>query len=268
MLDEHIAYFVHCGGHICCYNSATKRWSELPQCLYVSCSLAVIRGLLTAIGGMTENKLVSIVNDQDKKWVEHFPPMPTKRHSTAAVTTKQHLIVAGGMVGFCCLNTVEVMDTETLVWSTAANLTLMYCSASATICGDHLYILGGNVWGGPTKSVLTCSLTKLLQSCGKASSGSVWSSIADVPVYHSTCATISGELVAVGGLDEEGKATAAVHRYNPTSDTWHLISNMPTARKLCLVAVLLTNEVIIVGGNTSIPFRELTDQVELASIIS
>ena len=36
-----------------------------------------------------------IVKDKDRKWVEHFPPMPTKRYWTAAVTTKQHLIVAG-----------------------------------------------------------------------------------------------------------------------------------------------------------------------------
>ena len=42
------------------------------------------------------NKLVSIVTDTDKKWVRRFPHMPTKRHSTVAVTTNQHLIVAGG----------------------------------------------------------------------------------------------------------------------------------------------------------------------------
>ena len=64
------------------------------------------------------NKLVSIVTDADKKWVRHFPPMPTKRHSTAAVTTNQHLIVAGGERRSVLTNTVEVMDIQTLVWST------------------------------------------------------------------------------------------------------------------------------------------------------
>ena len=82
-----------------------REWSELPECPYVYSSLAVIRGLLTAIGGFKnchsdpENKLLSIVNERDKKWVEHFPPMPTKRYDAAAVTTKQHLIVAGGRSG-------------------------------------------------------------------------------------------------------------------------------------------------------------------------
>ena len=56
------------------------------------------------------NKLVSIVTDADKKWVRHFPPMPTKRHSTNAVTTNQYLIVGGGERRSVLRNTVEVMD--------------------------------------------------------------------------------------------------------------------------------------------------------------
>jgi hypothetical protein len=59
------------------------------------------------------NKLLSLQTE----WKEIFPPMPTKRYSIAAVTTKEHLIVAGGCssnVGN--LSTVEVMDTRTLVW--------------------------------------------------------------------------------------------------------------------------------------------------------
>ena len=65
----------------------------------------------------------------------------------------------------------------------------------------------------------------------------------------------------------DGKDTAAVHKYNPTTDSWDLISNMPTARCYCLVAVLLTNEVIVVGGITGF-LSPRTDKVELASISS
>ena len=90
--------------------------------------------------------------------------MPTKRGNTIAVTTKEHLIVAGGAtewtgVGFV---TLEVMDTKTLVWLTVASLPHPYHSASETICGDQLYMLGGVGDKGKTKSVLTCSLTALL----------------------------------------------------------------------------------------------------------
>ena len=103
VVDNNVAYFVHYAGQIilCSYNSSTQRWNKLPKCPYGEVSLAIIKGLLTAIGGHNggsdvTNKLVSIINDHNKVWVEHFPPMPTKRHNTAAVTTKQHLIVTGG----------------------------------------------------------------------------------------------------------------------------------------------------------------------------
>ena len=72
--------------------------------------------------------------------------MPTKRYTTAAITTKHHLIVAGGKSGrsnYLNTCTVEVMDIQTLVWSTAASLPHPYSRLSAAICGDHLYMLGG-----------------------------------------------------------------------------------------------------------------------------
>ena len=251
VVDGDMAYFMDNYGQTCSFNSSTRRWSQLPDCPCRFSSLAIIRGLLTAIGGKSlgggdQNKLLSIVDDRNKKWMEHFPPMPTKRCNTAAITTKQHLIVAGRKRGLSYLNTVEVLDIETLVWSTAASLPHTYYWASVTICGDHLYVLGGFDASGGTKSVLTCSLTELLRSCGETSSDSVWSRIADAPVVGSTCAAVGGELVAVGG--EDTMSTSAVYKYNMISKSWDVITNMPTARYYCLVAVLPTNEMIVVGG--------------------
>ena len=276
VVDVSVAYFINWNGQTCSYNLSTRWWNKLPKCPYEYSSLAVIRGLLTAIGGQIRgatDKLLSIVKDRDQKWVECFPPMPTKRSHTAAVTTKQHLIVAGGNSEPNRLNTVEMMDIQTLVWSTAASLPHPYSRASATICGDQLYMLGGLDNDGHSKSVLTCSLTKLLQSCSdhETLSYSVWHRITDVPGYRSTCAAVNGELVAVGGQDTVGKTTAAVHKYNPTTDSWDLISNMPTARDSCLVAVLPTNEIMVVGGYKRIFRGELilidsTGKVEIASI--
>ena len=112
-----------------------------------------------------------------------------------------------------------------------------------------------------TKSVLTCSLTELLQS--SSSSSSVWHKVADALAYYSTCAAVNGELLAVGGCDENSKATSAVHKYNPTTNFWNVINNMPTARYYNLVAVLPTNEVMVVGGWLSGLAK--TDIVEFAS---
>ena len=275
VVSENMAYFMNIDGKICSYNSSSKEWSKLPACPYQCSSLAVINGLITSVGGCKtlfgspDNKLFSLMNaKKNKEWVEQFPPMPTKRYCTATVTTKHHLIVVGGRSGLSNhLDTVEVMDIQTLIWSVAARLPHPYSSASITVCGDnHLYILGGikdNYLN--SNSVLTCSLTNLLQSCSETLSDPVWHRIADVPVYYSTCAAVNGELVAVGGVDASDMTASAVHKYNPTTNSWDLISHMPTARHDCLVAVLPTNKLMAVGG-FKVLTKNITDKVEIASI--
>ena len=261
VVDGGVAYFMNSDGQVCSYNSTIKKWSELPKYPYQYSSLAVVNGQLTAIGGCEDvlkkhtytNKLLILRGS----WSDVFPPMPTKRYDTTVVTSKEHLIVAGGATGRYnadIINTVEVMDTKTLVWSTVASLPHPYSFASATICGDHLYMLGGLDDKGKTKSVLTCSLTELLQS-----SSSVWHRVADVPAYWFTCAAVNEQLLAVGGH----KATAAVHKYNQRTNTWDHISDMPTARYDCLVAVLPTNEMMAVGGRLS--YGSITNRVEIAT---
>ena len=258
-----MAYFLSIRGEACSYNVITKKWNEIPKCPYGYSSLAVIYGHLTAIGGCTfdnfdpQDKLVSRMGDRG--WVEHFPPMPTKRWKTAAVTTKQYLVVVGGKKETSSqLNIVEVMEIHNLEWSTVASLPHPYSEASATICGDYLYLLGGFDQNGKSKSVLTCSLTELLKFNTRYAS--VWRRVADVPTTRSTCAAVNGQLLAVGGLDAGNRKTDAIYVYVSTTDSWDLISNMPTAQYDRLVAVLPTNEMIVVGGCT----RFKTDKVDIA----
>ena len=266
-----VTYYLNGYGQTCSYNSTNKKWNELPKYPYQYGSLAVVNGQLTAIGGYDDtftntNKLLSLRESWLRRsWSDVFPPMPTNRSGTTAITSKEHLIVAGGATGrrFAdYVNTVEVMDTKTLVWSTVASLPHPYDYASATICGDHLYMLGGVDDKGETKSVLTCSLTELLQS--SSSPSSVWHRVADAPAYRSTCAAVNGQLLAVGGCDEGGKTIATIHKYNPTTNSWDHISNMTTARDYCLVAIVPTNEMMAVGGRISAIHQ--TDKVDIASI--
>ena len=268
-MDGNVVYFMNFDGRTCSYDSSAKIWRKLPQYYCRYSSLAIAKGLLTAIGGNklgAVNELVSMINN---KWVKQFPRMLTKRSHTAVVSTEEHLIVAGGQNQLGQLDTVEVMNIQTLVWSTAASLPHPYSYAAATICGEQLYMLGGFDKDGLSKSVLTCSLIKLLQSCsGTLPGGSVWHKIGDVPVYQSTCAAVSGEraVVAVGGVDTEGKTTSAVYKYNPTTYSWDIISNMPTARYLSFVALLPTNDVMVACGRISL--INITDKVEIADIMT
>ena len=279
VVDGSVAYFQpELSKSVFAYNSTNSKWSELPKCPNSSFSLAIVNSLLTAIGGETSNYEVtnSLLSLTDSKWTKKFPPMPTKRESTDVVSSGRSLVVAGGEgEGGKNLSTVEVMDTETLQWSTASNLPHSLSEASATLCGDQIYMLGGFDQSRKSKSVFTCTLATLLRSCHAQSLGAqlktlslasgpkVWHQLADTPVILSTCASLRGRLLAVGGKDSDGEATTAIHMYNATTNSWEVISHMTTPRRQCLVAVLPHNELMVVGGFT--PYE--TDSIEIASIV-
>ena len=199
--------------------------------------------------------------------------MPTKRYNTAAVCSGRSLIVAGGNKDYRNrLATVEVLDTDTRQWSIASSLTHPFTDATISICGERLYMLGGwDQTGYPgTHSVLSCSIPELLHSCqpqptlwqrmlrtAPANESTIWRQVADAAHYLSSCATLCGQLVAVGGCDEAGEDTSAISVYNETTDSWEAMGNMPTARRLALVAIL-NGKMMVVGSLVT-----ATDVVEI-----
>ena len=275
--DGNTAYFSE-SGHVYSYDSKEEKWSELPKCPQGYGTLAIVKNLLTAVGGTQSDKptntLLSLSGEGSRrKWSEHFPPMPTKRYLTTVVCSGRSLVVAGGEVdNDTRLRTVEVMDTESLQWSTASSLPHPLTEASATICGEILYMLGGLDQSGRTKSVFTCSLSALLQTSQPESLGarletslslaqqpSVWQKVADIPVYRATCTTLCGHLLAVGGRDSDRKPTSAIHKYDPVKDSWTVVSHMTTARYCSLVVVLPGDRLMVVGGKTAISFLGCDD---------
>ena len=97
-----------------------EEWSQLPDNPNCLIGLAVIDGLLTSVGSRgPTNTLFSLTGeDERKQWSQIFPPMPTSRAHVACIATEQAVVVAGGVgAGGNFLDTVEVMDTDSKVWS-------------------------------------------------------------------------------------------------------------------------------------------------------
>ena len=239
------------------YNADTEEWSTLPTCPTEYFTLAVVNGLLTAVGGWqspwfgpkkSTNTLLSLITQErgKKEWVKHFPPMPTKRDLTAVVCSGKSLVVAGGVQeGGNKLTTVEVMKIDTCEWSTVSSLPQPLYAATATICRNRVYLVGGCGQDGWTRSVFTCSVDALLpsQSCQP-----VWNMITDLPVTCSSCVTLNGQLVAVGGQDSDKKVTNNIYSFNTQTNSWEVISQMPTSRCWCIATVLPHNELMVMGG--------------------
>ena len=242
------------------YDSDTRKWRRLPDAPHTHFTLAVVHHILTMVGGKisggaTDSLLSLMGQGRDIKWLPNLPAMPTKRYFTAAVCSGCSLIVAGGQKdGRNTLSTVEVLDTDTRQWSVASSPTHPFTEATISICGERLYMLGGSdqtSYG--TRSVLSCSVPELLQSCqpqplaGKlrtapANQSTIWRRVADAPHSLSSCATLCGQLVAVGGWN-----TSAITGYNETTDSWEAMRNMLTAQCQALVAIP-NGKMMVVGG--------------------
>ena len=252
-----------------CYTISSSRWSQLPDSPTIYCSLVIINNFLTLVGDQQcqdpftiTNQLFSLTGKgSGRRWTDKFPPMPTKRYGTSALCFEAALIVAGGEK----LKTVEVLNTKTLQWSTVADLPQPLSYAPALVCGDQIYILGGS-------SMYTCSLQALLQSCKsflasfRNRGARVWKEVAAPPVTDTTCVSIHGRLLTIGGRDSDEEPTSAVHIYNPTTDSWEIISHMGTPRRDCIAAVLPNSQLMVMGGFTTASGFLETYSVEFASV--
>ena len=248
------------------YDSETQKWHQLPDTPLTQSTLVVVQHILTMVGGhlsgKVTNSLLSLMGEgRTMKWLPHFPEMPTARQDTAAACSGHSLIVAGGRGdSYNHLAIVEVLDTDTQQWSTACSLPHPFSEATVSICNEQLYLTGGYDKTGWRRSVLTCSVPELLQcetqslaeklQTVPAKQTTKWRHVADAPYNCSSCATLCGQLVAVGGREGD-KDTSGIFAYKETTDSWEAMGDMPTARCLALVAIL-NGKLMVVGGQVGV----------------
>ena len=252
------------------YDATSDDWTTLPDCPTFNCSIVFINNRLTTVGGNSHskvsNELFSLTREcSSGKWDKWLPPMPTKRQNMTALCTENVLIVAGGSDGRM-LSTVEVMDIWNHQWSVAADLPEPLEMASACICEDKVYMLGAY----NSESAYSCVLESLILSCHSEvyleSMSTIWNKMAKLPISRSTCVSLRGQLLAIGGR-ECTKPTSAIYRYSSAGDTWTITDMTTVARYDCFSAVIATNQTLVVIGGFVDDSYTQSDTVELAQII-
>ena len=187
-LDKHVIQVRDTNDEVYAYHLSRKVWSKLPDSPTTRCPSVIVNNTITLIGGYyggaVTNKCFSLVaegmynesklfnftgGEIEWKWMELFPPMQSERCDSTALNTETALIVAGGDV-----LSVEVMSIVTRQWSVVTDLPKLLECPSGIICGNSFYILDRS-----TRSVYSCSLTKLLLSKPK-------SDTADTAVHSAT----------------------------------------------------------------------------------
>jgi len=84
-------------------------------------------------------------------------------------------------------------------------------------------------------------------------------------LVRSTCVTLNGQLLAVGGYsDSDKRNTNTILRYNPETNSWEVLSRMATLQSECLVAVLPGNRLMVVGGTNETP--GFLEELEISTV--
>lgn len=292
-IHNSVAYFTY-KEKVLSYNMRSQTWATEPDCPQASGGFTVVRELLTMTGGLkagqVTNEIVSLI---DGWWTETFPGMPTPRIYSSAVVCHNHLIVAGGSasekLGGNVLSVVEVMDINNCqndqAWSAVSSLLHPLAEASVVIHDEQIVLLGGIDRSGRTLITLVCEVTMLLSTkrappppsksgklkLKKATTNSKqdnppseWARLDDSRQFHSTCLSVGDHLLAVGGCFHSGVGTRCVYRYNCHGGLWEEIGLLSTARWLCSAVSLPGNELMVVGGYTTLSGGDtaLTDKVE------
>ena len=267
------------------YDLAMDKWTILPRCPLHQSGLGQLSGHLLTVGGTARGVISGKVyryEPKSQEWEEFLKPMPTARYGLSVISTQSALIACGGSTGISggkavpC-TAVEVYTTQTSQWHTTDPLPIpCYWMSSATITNTGYLLGGATTDDNPTKTVLSASIPSLIQkatshpqqSASAAqpdSTSSVWKTLQDSPLEGSVAVSLGGMLLTVGGRDDQGMSTPAVHVYSASTSSWIQVKlgDLPEPRSGCSTIELSRNRLLVLGGRNKIDKR--SDTVFLGS---
>ena len=238
------------------YQPDEDKWQEHSRCPHRDPGLAIIKELLTIIGGQGRSgKTNKLLSWRDGRWEEVFSPMNTARSEPAVITHDRYVIAVGGDGE----TSVELFTVSTNTWSTVTSLPQPLLDITATLSCNILYAMD---WHGRTFSISMSHWTKNT-SREPPRPHPTWQPLPhDAPFQGSTLTTVCGEVMAVGGW--RGGTTGDVYQLRQRE--WVRIGCMHTARYWPIVAVLRVSghSMLVVGGRSPSSSLYRLTAVELA----
>ena len=250
------------------YDLDTDNWSRLPRYQYKWFAVSIINSRLTLVGGRVGDGKVTnqlaVYEPSSQHWTYPYHPMPTPRHSPAVVMYDIWLLVAGGCdASVTVLATVELLNTSTNQWLAASSLPTPCSLMTSAIVDDHGYIVMNS------KQVYRVSLPDIVSQTVDQSTASkspvLWRRLPDTPLSYSTAISLRGYLIAVGGY-HDNRIRTDIHLYQPESEQWTKVGDLPNVRELCSCVVLPSGELLVAGGQES--YVQRTSRVDVASVLN
>ena len=250
------------------FNIKTNQWSRLPRYEYRYFAMTVINHHLTLVGGWrvgweVTNQL-AVYEPSSQHWTYPYNPMLSPRHSSAVLMYDIWLLVAGGYdARWTVLATVELFNTSTNQWLATSSLPTPFSYLTSAIVDDYGYLVMNS------KKVFRVSLPDIVsQTVNQSTSKSpaLWCCLPDTPLSCSTAISLRGYLLVVGGHHDNLTRSTDIHLYQPESEQWTKVGDLPNARSYCSCVVLPSGELLVAGGSESSGQR--TSRVNVASVLN
>ena len=246
------------------YSTNEHKWSTLPYHQHAA-AIAVANKHVTLIGGrdVSTGKVTNTLStwyEEEGRWKQVLPPMPTGRYSPAVISHDNLLLVTGGLAeDDSVLNTTDVLDLTTMKWSTpeGLNLPVPLWGHHLVLCGEYLYLFGGNTvypWRSSNdynSQAWRAKWSDVKQSAAPQHSQprrGVWTRIADPPTLRPTPMSCGGRLYTVGGRTRDLKPISTVYTYITARNQWVSVGDMSVGRVDHCAVPLSSNTIFMAGG--------------------
>jgi hypothetical protein len=175
-----------------------------------------------------------------------LPPMPAgeERGAAAAVSAPPHVFLIGGASGDRALASVLAYNLAASEWTRLPDLPVPRSHAAAMRLADGMLIVAGGLadrTGAPLGDVYALPL-----------GATAWEPRAPMPTPRGGCAygQALGLLVCAGG-EAGSSALRVVEAYDPITDAWTQLPDLPVARAGAQGAVI-GQQLYVVGGSGSL----------------
>ena len=272
MCEDETDKLVH---RIFVYSIYEQKWNvmENPKQTFAS-AIALVNNHITLIGGDYETgritNTLSTWYEEEDRWKQVLPPMPTRRASPAVISHDNLLLVTGGATEYASIrNTTDVLDLTTMKWTTPEelNLPVPLWRHHLALCGEYLYLVGGFklFYANPPEDFNSqawrAKWSDVKQTAAPQHSQphrGVWTQIADPPALRPTPVSCGGTLYAVGGWTRDNKLVSTVYTYITARDQWVSVGDM-SVRRVCSCAMPLSNSTIFVAGSSFLDDEDPSD---------
>lgn len=245
------------------YDPTTDKWAKksdmpTPRGMLSVCAL---NGKIYAIGGVSPGT-TSATEEYDPKtnrWIKKAD-MPTPRSFLSVCALNGKIYAIGGInESLKTLSTVEEYDPVANKWTKKADMLTPRAFFSAITFNNKIYCFGGLAKAGPMVNGMNKEEVYLSSVEEYDPVTNKWTKKADMPTGRAGLSTsvVNGFIYALGGqiasgekvyLTEKPISLSIVEKYDPITDKWTKISDMPTARYAISTAEV-NGKIYVLGGS-------------------